>query len=117
VLPANFTRFHVDAFAISSYSAAGQNPLYAGSVLAQGWIDNVTITLPEPATLQLRARDGGVALDALAGWRYSLEASSNLTDWSQVAEALASNSGELELWDPRDAWLPAQFYRVVAVRP
>ena len=80
-------------------------------------IDNVTITLPEPATLQLRALDGGVALNALAGWRYTLEASSNLNDWSRVAETLASKSGELELWDLRDAWLPAQFYRVVAVRP
>jgi len=117
VLPANFTRFNVDSFAISSYSAVGQNPLYAGSVLARGWIDNVTITLPEPATLRLRARDGGVALDALAGWRYTLEASSNLTDWNRVTETLASNSGELELWDSRDAWLPEQFYRVVAVRP
>lgn len=117
VLPANFTRFQVDAFAISSYSAAGQNPLYAGSVLARGGIDNVSITLPEPVTLRLRARDGGVALNALAGWRYTLEASGNLTDWSSVAETLASKSGELELWDPRDAWLPAQFYRVVALRP
>jgi hypothetical protein len=58
-----------------------------------------------------------VALDALAGWRYTLEASSNLTDWNRVTETLASNSGELELWDSRDAWLPEQFYRVVAVRP
>lgn len=117
VLPAQFTRFQVDAFAISSYSGAGQNPLYAGSVLAQGWIDRIAITVPDPPALRLRARDGGVALDAVAGWRYRLEASGNLVDWSKVAETVADKTAELELWDPRDGWFPSQFYRVVAVRP
>ena len=117
VLPSNFTRFEVDTLAISSYSGAGQNPLHAGSVLARGWIDNISITLPEPPMTRLRARDGGVALDALGGWRYTLEASGNLTDWTTVSEALAAKSGELELWDLRDGWFAKQFYRVVAVRP
>ena len=117
VLPSNFTRFEVDTFAISSYSAVGQNPLYAGSVLARGWIDNIAITFPEPPTLRLRALDGGVAFDALGGWRYTLEASGNLTDWTTVSETLAAKPGELELWDLRDGWFTTQFYRVVAVRP
>jgi len=117
VLPSNFTRFEVDTFAISSYSGAGQNPLYAGSVLARGWIDNISITLPEPPMTRLRARDGGVALDALGGWRYTLEASGNLLDWTTVSETLAAKPGELELWDLRDGWFATQFYRVVAVRP
>jgi hypothetical protein len=117
VLPANFTRFQVDTFAISNYSGAGQNPLYAGSVLARGWIDNISITVPEAPILSLRARDGGVSLDALAGWRYTLEASGNLTDWSAVTEALASQSAPIDLWDPRDGLFSVQFYRVVAIRP
>jgi hypothetical protein len=117
VLPSNFTRFEVDTLAISSYSGAGQNPLHAGSVLARGWIDNISITLPEPPMTRLRARDGGVALDALGGWRYTLEASGNLLDWSKVSETLAAKPGELELWDLRDGWFATQFYRVVAVRP
>jgi hypothetical protein len=117
VLPANFTRFQVDTFAISNYSGAGQNPLYAGSVLARGWIDNISITVPEPPILRLRARDGGVSLDAVAGWRYTLEASGNLTDWSTVTETLASQTAPLDLWDPRDGLFPVQFYRVVAIRP
>ena len=117
VLPSNFTRFEVDTFAISSYSGAGQNPLYAGSVLARGWIDNISITLPEPPMTRLRARDGGVALDALGGWRYTLEASGNLLDWTTVSETLAAKPGELELWDLRDGWFATQFYRVVDVRP
>ncbi len=117
VLPASFTRFQVDTFAISSYSGAGQNPLYAGSVLARGWIDNVSITVPEPPTLRLRARDGGVAFDAVAGWRYTLEASGNLTDWNAVADTLAVQTAELELRDPRDGWFPVQCYRVIAVHP
>ena len=58
-----------------------------------------------------------MALDALGGWRYTLEASSNLTDWTTVSETLAAKSGELELWDPRDGLFTTQFYRVVAVRP
>lgn len=117
VLPARFTRFQVDAFAISSYSGAGQNPLYSGSVLAQGWIDQVSITVPDRPALLIRPRDGGVALDAQAGWRYRLEASGNLTEWSTVVETLADRTSELELWDPRDGWFPVQFYRVIAVRP
>ena len=116
-LPARFTGFTVDAFAISSYSGAGQNPLYAGSVLAHGWIDSVVITLPERPVGRIRARDGGVALEALPGWRYRLEASGNLTDWTPVAEVLADKAGELELWDPRDGWFPSQCYRVIALRP
>lgn len=117
VLPARFTRFQVDTFAISSYSGAGQNPLYAGSVLAQGWMDQVSITVPEPPTLRLRVRDGGVALDGRAGWRYRLEASGNLTEWSTVAETVAAKTSELELLDLRDGWFPVQFYRVIAIRP
>lgn len=117
VLPPNFTRFECDTFAISNYSGAGQNPLYAGSVLARGWVDHIVISIPEHPPLRLRARDGGVVLDALSGWRYRLEASGDLVVWSAVSEAVADKSAELELWDPRDGWFPAQFYRVVAVRP
>lgn len=117
VLPARFTRFQVDAFAVSSYSGAGQNPLYAGSVSARGWIDQVSITVPDPPALRLRARDGGVAFDARAGWRYRLEASDDLARWSTVAETVADTSAELELWDLRDGWFPVQCYRVIAVGP
>lgn len=119
VLPSGFTRFEVDAFAVSSYSGAGQNPLYAGSVQARGWIDDITLTVPGPSVVQprLRARDGGVVLEGIAGWRYRLEASGNLVDWSAVSEVVAGKSGELELPDLRDGWFPSQFYRVVAQRP
>ena len=119
VLPAAFTRFEVDAFAICNYSGAGQHPLYAGSVLARGWIDQVALTLPDPAgtPLRLRAPDGGVVFDAMAGRRYRLEASGNLAEWNPVAEVRADRSGELELRDPRDGRLATQFYRVVVHAP
>lgn len=119
VLPAGFTRFEVDAFAICNYSGAGQHPLYAGSVRAHGWIDHISVTVPGPAVpaLRLRARDGGVAFDALAGGRYQLEASRDLAGWTAVAEIRADRSGELELRDPREGPRETQFYRVVAHLP
>lgn len=118
VLPAGFTRFEVDAFAICNYSGAGQHPQYAGSVLARGWIDNVRLTLPDPPAPRLRPLEGGgAAFEGLAGWRYRLEASGDLARWDPVTEVRAGQSGTLELRDLRDGWFHVQAYRVVAFPP
>src|ERR1051325_7107204 len=40
--------FRLDALSISSYSGAGQDPAFAGSLLAHGTVDNFVVTLPPP---------------------------------------------------------------------
>src|SRR5258708_4931015 len=49
----SFTDFRVGAFAIESYSDAGQDPNYGGSLLAYGIVDNITLTIPEPPVINL----------------------------------------------------------------
>ena len=45
-LSSSFTDFRVGAFAIESYSDAGQDPRYGGSLLAHGSVDNLLLTIP-----------------------------------------------------------------------
>ena len=52
-LDASFTDFRLDTVAVSSYSDAGQDPQFAGSLLAHGVVDNVVITAPDPAAPDL----------------------------------------------------------------
>jgi len=117
VLPANFTGFAVDAFVLSSYSEAGQHPLYGGSVLATGRIDNVVVTTPHPPMERLRLQNDQVVFNARQGWRYELEASSDLSRWGVVSTTTPAADGEVVLSDPRDAIFREQFYRVKATRP
>lgn len=116
VLPSNFAGFQVDAFAISSYSEEGQHPLFGGSVLASGRIDNVLLTVPDSPVGRLRWLNDQVRFQATGGWRYELQASSDLESWSPVATESPAADGELGMSDPRDAVFGHQFYRVRATR-
>jgi hypothetical protein len=116
VLPADFTDFRIDALAISSYSAAGQNPRFAGSVLATGIVDRVTLEFPDLPITRIEPRSDGVTFLSLRGWRYVLLASADLAEWSEVMRA--DGTGErMTLSDPREAVFPQMFFRVRAERP
>jgi hypothetical protein len=118
VLPSNFTDFAIDAFAISSYSEVGQHPLYGGSVLATGRIDNVALTYPDAPVGRIEFLDATAArFTGRSGWRYQLEASGDLRIWTAIASQTATADGEVTLYDTRDAFFAVQFYRVKAVRP
>lgn len=120
--PANFGDFRMDAFSISSYSDAGQNPpQFAGSILAHGIVDDVVITWPDPPIANMRgAFDGAtwtVIFEGQGGWTYALERTADFVNWQRVATA-AGASGEVQLMD---ADLPnargeKAFYRVLAER-
>lgn len=120
VLPATFTDFDVDAFAVSSYSDAGQDPRYAGSVRARGTIDNVRLVQPDPPVqgLSLVSVDGvrGVRFGSAKGWGYVLEGSQDLVNWAPVGSTGAGTGGAMELLDFREALFGRMFYRVRADR-
>lgn len=113
----SFDDFQVDAFAVESYSDAGQDPQYAGSVLAHGRLDNIVITLPDAPIQQFA---GGFAQGTWRGdfvgrpgWRYTLEVSSNLQTWRSVGSSV-DGTGQLQtLTDPSPSPREA-FYRIRA---
>lgn len=96
--------FRLDAFAIASYSDAGQDPEFDGSILAHGWVDNVRLSLPPElslaAVLDEHGLPHGVKLAGRGSWRYSLERSEDLNLWTPVAQQLMVQSGPLVLLDP-----------------
>jgi hypothetical protein len=119
VLPVDFTDFIVDAVAICSYSDAGQDPRFGGSILAEGSVDNIYVQLPSPPVDQLVGLINGdtyqITFTAKAGWTYSLERSTDLAQWATATNHSATTSATLTLTDPSP---PAQqaFYRVSASR-
>jgi hypothetical protein len=119
VLPDDFTDFLVDAVAVCSYSDAGQDSMFGGSILARGVIDNLFVQLPPPPVRHLTGtRDSGIyraTFDARAGWTYALERSSDLAQWDGMVTRKASESGPLTLEDPNPP-TDAAFYRVHAAR-
>lgn len=117
VLPPDFTGFSVDAFAICSYSAQGQHPLFGGSVLARAVVDNVLITVPSPPVDRIQIEGEQISFRGSRGWRYRLEASGDLRDWSVIDTTEPTEDGVVRMHDLRDAVFREQFYRVRAVRP
>ncbi len=121
ILPASFTDFRVDALSINSYSDAGQDPRFAGSVLATGWIDDLTWTLPAPAVGRLRwvtmADVAGVSLMTRTGWNYQLESSTDLRTWAVAGPVVGGTGGEKVLPDTATGDGDERFYRVKATRP
>jgi hypothetical protein len=112
-LPATFGSFALDAFAVMVWNEATS---LSDSLLAHGWLDNIRLELP-PAPIGRVALigEGEVRCATLKGWRYTLEASGDLRNWSDVA--FGSGTGApLSLYDQRDAVFREQCYRVRADR-
>jgi hypothetical protein len=110
-----FTDFQVDAVGISSYSDAGAT----SSILAQGEIRNLRVTLPPHPVRQLTGRFSEHSWEtefaSLKGWNYFLERSRDLEIWVEVASEFAAADGGLILRDDEPLAGPA-FYRVKASR-
>ena len=99
VLPGSFTDFAVDAFAISSYSDAGQDPEFAGSVYARAQLHTVSIALRNKPQLIVSHEDAPVIEFASeSGWRYFLERSTDGRTWTGIAGPL-TGGGDLRVTD------------------
>lgn len=117
VMSPDFGDFRVDAFALSSYSGAGQDPNYPGSIHAQARVDDVLLELPDPVALEL---EGGwqsgawvVKFQGRSGWSYQLERSQGLQSWEPVGRQLDGEGEPLTLTDLSPPGSRA-FYRVTA---
>jgi hypothetical protein len=119
-LTTNFQDFNVNCFAICSYSDAGQDPAFAGSILAHGTIDNITVTTPPPPVGIVA---GGfmngfwqVLFNSSSNWLYVLERTEEFESWTAVSAAVAGTGGALRLQDTNSVVAHA-LYRVRAQRP
>lgn len=122
VVPAEgFDDFCVDNLAISSYSDAGQDPMFAGSIRARGIVDNFAVTTPAPPIRNLRGRvvNGRWETEFLTrpGWLYTLERTEDFQTWN-AASTTTAGDGEVLIFQ-NDAPAPgtARFYRIRADRP
>ena len=120
-LGTNFTDFRVDHFAVCSYSDAGQDPQFAGSVLAHGIVDHITITVPEPPVTKVAGGfDGGVwrvEFSSRTNWLYTLQRTSNFVSWVDVSPTVMGSGSALALPETIRATASSVFYRVKAEKP
>jgi len=119
LLGSAFEGFSVDHLAVCSYSEAGQDPMYAGSILAHGVVDNLSFNLITPPpriaggwsnqvwTIQVACRSNYV---------YQLERSTNLTSWLPISAEVTAAGTSLDLPDPAPPTGGA-IYRVRVKRP
>lgn len=117
VLQEEFDGFSVDTLAVASFSDAGQDPQYAGSVLAHGVIDEVRFTFRQPAIQDFTGRfQDGVWQATFVGrgdHRYTLEFSGDLRIWTPLGEALVGTGAVQTIIDPRPM-APCGLYRLKA---
>jgi len=116
----NFADFRLGTFSISSYSDAGQDPQYAGSVLAHGLIDNVMVTVPAPPLQtvlgSLTNGDWRAEFVGRTNWLYTLERTADFKSWSAVSPPTAGQTGVMSLSDTNPA-TSGNCYRIRASRP
>lgn len=118
-LGAGFSDFHVDQMAVSSYSDAGQDPSWGGSILAHGTVDNFVFICPPPVgevTGVFAGEDWQVQFVSHTNWLYRLERTGDFKVWMEAAGPAAGTGAELTLSDTNAPGAKA-FYRVRATRP
>jgi hypothetical protein len=120
LLKTNFADFRLSAISISGYTDAGQDPQYAGSVLAHGTVDNLVVTIPtSPVQDFTGLMTNGfwqVQFTGKTNWLYTLERTSNFRSWTEASAPVAAANGWTFIVDT-NAPAPLAFYRVRAHRP
>lgn len=111
--------FHLDTLSINSYSGAGQDPSYVGSILAHGTVDNFVITLPPPVRNLAGAFSNNVwqvQFNTYSNWLYTLQRSTDLNSWRDASAAVAG-SGDVTVLFDTNALADRAFYRIHAQQP
>ncbi len=113
----NFGDYRVGSFSISSYSDAGQDPQFAGSVLAHGTVDNLSITVPGPPVQTVGGSFSNglwqIEFSAQTNWLYTLERTSDFQSWTDVSAATRGQAGAFRLSETNRA-IGKAFYRIRA---
>ena len=119
-LDATFGDFRLDTFSVNGYNDAGQDPAYAGSVLAHGVVDNIVLVVPPPPVQNLTGSLSNgvwqVQFNARAAWSYTLQRSTDFQSWTDLSPVTSAAGGPLSLSDPLPPTAKA-FYRIRANRP
>ena len=111
--------FALDTIAVISYSGAGQDPSYVGSILAHGTVDNFVVTLPPPVRNLAGAFSNNVwqvQFGTYSNWLYALQRSTNLISWSDATASVAGSGDVMGLSDT-NALANQAFYRIRAQQP
>ena len=108
--------FALDTVSVTSYSGAGQDPEFFGSVLAHGTVDNITVTLP-PVVRNFSGEFTNnvwqVQFGNYTAWNYTLQRSTNLISWSD-ASATLPGTGNIMSFVDTNALTGQAFYRIHA---
>jgi len=119
-LSSSFSDFRVGAFAFESYSDAGQDPHYGGSLLAHGTVDNIMLTFPGAPIGNLSGyftnQQWSAAFTSRTNWGYTLERTADFQFWTNITQTIAGNGATLVLQDTNQL-LENAYYRVRAQRP
>lgn len=115
-LPEGFGDFALDAVAVMVWD---ERTSFSDSLRARGTIDRIQVTYPDPPIGALRlVSSAGDAMEfqSQVGWRYYLEAGTELGVWTSLNDGEPGTGGLMTLGDQRDGVFPRQFYRVRAER-
>ena len=117
VLDSSYAEFRLNALAVSSYSDEGQDPLYAGSVLAHGLVSELGVTVWHRPVLEVEKSGASLSVKfpTDSGWSYQVESSSDLEEWSDDGGAVLGNGELMEVTPAMEGG--HQFFRVRAERP
>lgn len=116
-LPDSFGDFHLDAFGVFVWNESSGG---FDSLFAEGTVDNIVLSIPEVANLQIRMADGSrdtVQFVGQTGWSYFLEGSMDLKTWNAVSLPVQGTGQNLQLTDVVGDSVPVYFYRVQARHP
>jgi hypothetical protein len=111
--------FALDTISVTSYSGAGQDPDFFGTILAHGTMDNITVTLP-PVVRNFSGEFTNnlwqVQFGNYTAWNYTLQSSTDLISWSD-ASATLPGTGNLMSFVDTNALTGQAFYRIRAQQP
>jgi len=116
----NFGDYRLRSISISSYSDAGQDPQYAGSVVAHGVVDNLLVTVPAPPVENvvgfLSNSVWNVQFTGQPHWLYTLEQTIDFQTWSNASSSIEGVETTIVL-RATNSPIKGGFYRVRAERP
>ena len=114
IITSSFTDFRVTAFGLESYSDAGQDPRYGGSLLAHGTVDNIMLTIPPWPVQDLGGKfatqQWTVSFMSRTNWFYTLERTTDFRNWAIVSPTTPGSGALMALMDTNPPALSAYYH-------
>jgi hypothetical protein len=104
-------------FDLAAFDYSNTNPMYRGTFAYRSHrIPDLYSHLPQPVTdLAVQFTNGNPTLQFSGDQTrsYSIQASSDLAQWTDIGTASFTGSGSFSFTDPASIEVPVRFYRVV----